>query len=127
VWLESYLGPLRHPSQPILNGVERDTVPASADLRREHRSVVSIVEQHPRDKLGTIVGGEMLDRYLYGSNVARLVVRTLELRWPRHRSNNRWEYPRDALTISVPSQRRGAPIGDVTGPFASELHGENLW
>jgi hypothetical protein len=31
----------------------------------------------------------MLDRDLHGSNIARWVVRTLELRRPRHRLNNR--------------------------------------
>jgi hypothetical protein len=88
MWLESYLGPLRHAREPKLRAVKRDAVPASADLRREHCPVL-IVKQKPRDELGAIIRGEMLDRDLHGGNVARRVVRALELRWPRQSSNNR--------------------------------------
>ena len=39
---------LRHPSEPKLRAVERDALPPSADLRREHHAIVLKVEQHPR-------------------------------------------------------------------------------
>jgi hypothetical protein len=50
----------------------------------------------------------MLDRDLHGGNIARWVVRTLELRRPGHRSNNRSEYPRDAP--ATPSYKAPSPV-----------------
>jgi hypothetical protein len=54
----------------------------------------------------------MLDRDLHGSNTACRVVRTLELRRPRHSSKNRRESPPDALRSGRLYGNEGLATGD---------------
>jgi hypothetical protein len=108
-------GPIRHSREPKLRIIERNTIPAPADLRREHGAIVAIVEQHPRQEPGPIIGAEVLDGDLHRSNIACQVFRTLELGRPCHRTNNSLGPHRDShcgfdrASCTATRSRRSAP------------------
>jgi hypothetical protein len=68
--LQRRLGTRQH--EPILDAIERDPLPAPAELPRVRHPVIVEIEQQPREKTGAILWGEPLYRLLDQSTVARL-------------------------------------------------------
>jgi len=61
---------LRNAREPILDAVDGDAPAAPAYLRREHRTVVLIIEKQPRDEPRTILRPKMLYCGTHGRRIA---------------------------------------------------------
>jgi DNA-binding transcriptional regulator YiaG len=93
----------RHAHEPILDAIDRDALPTSADLRREHGAVVSVIQTDPREQKGAIFRAQPLDCGPDSLGVAPRVVWPFELRPPCHEANRCSARPRQLPPIAETS------------------------